>query len=61
MIRATWLVVMGATLIALSTAASGDATRDALTKRAQAGDVQAQVALGRALQDDGVEIGRAHV
>ena len=59
MIRATWLVVMGATLIALSTAASGDATRDALTKRAQAGDVQAQVALGRALQDDGVAADKA--
>lgn len=62
MIRATWLVVMGAALVALSTAAtaaSGDATRDALTKRAQAGDVQAQVALGRALQDDGIAADKA--
>lgn len=58
MIRATWLVLMAAFSMAAS-AASGDATRDALTKRAQAGDTQAQVALGRSLQDDGVPADKA--
>ena len=60
--RATWLVVMAAAFAAFSVsanAASGDATRDALTKRAQAGDTQAQVALGRSLQDDGVAADKA--
>lgn len=62
MIRATWLVVMAAAVAVLSMpagAASGDATRDALTKRAQAGDTQAQVALGRSLQDDGIAADKA--
>ena len=57
MIRAALLVMMAAASAAFSMhalAASGDAGRDALKKRAEAGDAQAQVALGRALQDDGV-------
>lgn len=62
MIRATWLVVMAAAVAVLSLpagAAAGDAARDALTKRAQAGDTQAQVALGRSLQDDGMAADKA--
>jgi len=62
MIRAALLVVMVAVATGFpmqAMAASGDAARDALTKRAEAGDAQAQVALGRALQDDGVPADKA--
>lgn len=56
MIRAALLVVMMAVASgpALGLAAPGDATREALQKRAEAGDTQAQVELGRALETDGV-------
>lgn len=53
MIRVAWLVVMMVALGASGAAVAADASRDALTRRAQSGDVTAQVALGRALQDDG--------
>lgn len=62
MIRAALLVVLAAAMAAFSmqaVAASGDAAREALQKQAQAGDAQAQVALGRALQDDGVPADKA--
>ncbi|QNK02688.1 tetratricopeptide repeat protein [Dyella telluris] len=56
MIRAAWLVVMVAVAAcpAWTMAAPGDATREALQQRAEAGDAQAQVELGRALETDGV-------
>ncbi|ULU25147.1 tetratricopeptide repeat protein [Dyella terrae] len=62
MIRAAMLVVMAAAVAAFPVSAatpSGDASRDALKQRAEAGDVQAQVALGKALQDDGVPADKA--
>lgn len=57
MIRAALLVVMAAAVAAFPVSAatpSGESSRDALKTRAEAGDVQAQVALGKVLQDDGV-------
>lgn len=59
MIRAAMLVVMAAACAAFPAFAGGDASREALQKQAQAGDVQAQLALGRALQDDGIEADKA--
>ncbi|AIF49322.1 tetratricopeptide repeat protein [Dyella japonica] len=61
MTRATLLVAMAAVAaFSMPTMAiSGDAAREALQKRAAAGDTQAQVALGRALQDDGVPADKA--
>jgi len=55
MLRAAMQLVMAAALAAcpLAGMAGDDASRDALQKKAEAGDAQAQVALGRALQDDG--------
>lgn len=53
MLRAAMLMVMAAALAAFPLAGVADASRDALQKKAEAGDVQAQLALGRALQDDG--------
>src|SRR5579859_1848277 len=62
MIRAALLVMTMAATVAFSMhamAAPGDAAGDALRKRAEAGDAQAQVALGRALQDDGMPADKA--
>jgi len=62
MFRAAMLVVMVAALAAFPGAAAfgfGDASRDALQKKAEAGDVQSQLALGRALQEDGVAADKA--
>lgn len=59
MIRATLLVVMAAALSMPATAAIGDAAREALQKRAEAGDAQAQVELGHALEMDGVPADKA--
>jgi uncharacterized protein len=53
MARAAALMVMVAAFVLPWSMASADAARDALKKRAEAGDAAAQVALGRALQDDG--------
>lgn len=61
MIRVTWLVAMAA-VAALSMPAkvvSGDAAREALQKRAEAGDAKAQVELGRSLEGDGVPADKA--
>ena len=62
MIRAALLVVMAAAVAVSPVSAAtppGDASRDAIQKRAEAGDAQAQVALGRALQDDGAPADKA--
>jgi TPR repeat protein len=62
MIRTAMLVVMVVASAAFSIsagAASGDANRAALQKKAEAGDAAAQVALGRALQDDGAPADKA--
>ncbi|WP_109124177.1 tetratricopeptide repeat protein [Dyella sp. C11] len=59
MIRAALLVVMAAALAVFSVPVSADAARDALQKKAVSGDPSAQVALGRALQNDGAPADKA--
>lgn len=61
MLRPAMLMVMAAALAVWSVPGlcAGDAARDALQKKAEAGDAQAQVALGRTLQNDGVAADKA--
>ncbi len=59
MIRAMWLMAMAAAFALPVMATSGNAAREALQKRAEAGDAKAQVELGRALAEDGASADKA--